>query len=89
MEASKFTGEQLCILENVKHCGGEPEQAANMHMNRLSFMLKWWAEAVAFMGVVYVRPLPEAISTCRVYFCTVVEQPAVDGRSIAAVTNKK
>ena len=27
-------------LENVEHCGGEPEQAANMHMNRLSFALK-------------------------------------------------
>ena len=26
--------------ENVEHCGGEPEQAANMHMNRLNFMLK-------------------------------------------------
>ena len=25
---------------NVEHCGGEPEQAANMHMNRLSFTLK-------------------------------------------------
>ena len=28
------------LLENVEHCGGEPEQAANMHMNRLSFTLK-------------------------------------------------
>ena len=28
------------ILENVEHCGGEPEQAVNMHMNRLSFTLK-------------------------------------------------
>ena len=28
------------ILENVEHCGGKPEQAANMHMNRLSFTLK-------------------------------------------------
>ena len=29
-------------LPNIKleHCGGEPEQAANMHMNRLSFTLK-------------------------------------------------
>ena len=24
----------------LEHCGGEPEQAANMHMNRLSFTLK-------------------------------------------------
>ena len=30
----------LSLLENVEHCGGEPEQAANMHMNRLSFTLK-------------------------------------------------
>ena len=22
------------LLENVEHCGGEPEQAANMHMNK-------------------------------------------------------
>ena len=28
------------VLENVEHCGGEPEQAANMHMNRLRFTLK-------------------------------------------------
>ena len=28
------------ILENVEDCVGEPEQAANMHMNRLSFTLK-------------------------------------------------
>ena len=33
-----------------------------MHMNRLSFMLKWWAESLAFMSVVYAQPLPEAIS---------------------------
>ena len=28
------------LLENVEHCGGEHEQAANIHMNRLSFTLK-------------------------------------------------
>ena len=33
-------GEWRDTLENVEHCGGEPEQAANMHMNRLSFTLK-------------------------------------------------
>ena len=49
------------LLENVEHCGGEPEQAANMHMNRLSFMLKWLAESV-----VYARHLPEVISIRRV-----------------------
>ena len=27
-------------IMNVEHCGGEPEQEANMHMNRLSFTLK-------------------------------------------------
>ena len=32
----------LQLLENVEHCGDEPEQAVTMpaHMNRLSFMLK-------------------------------------------------
>ena len=40
----------VCCVWNVEHCGGEPEQAANMHMNRLSFTLKWWAESVAFMS---------------------------------------
>ena len=30
----------IVLLENVEHCGGKPEQAANMRMNRLSFMLK-------------------------------------------------
>ena len=38
----------------------------NMHMNRLSFTLKWWAETVAFMSVIYAWPLPEAISTRRI-----------------------
>ena len=28
------------IQENVEHCGGEPEQAANMHTNRQRFTLK-------------------------------------------------
>ena len=32
------------LLENVEHCGGEPEQAANMHMNRL---IKLHAEMIA------------------------------------------
>ena len=42
-QAVPVTTEQLhtvAKLENVKHCGGKPEQAANMHMNRLSFTLK-------------------------------------------------
>ena len=30
----------ITVLENVEHCGGEPEQAANVHMNRLSVTLK-------------------------------------------------
>ena len=30
----------IVILENVQHCGGEPEQAANMYKNKLSFTLK-------------------------------------------------
>ena len=28
------------VPENAEHCGGEPEQPAKMHMNRLSFTLK-------------------------------------------------
>ena len=47
------------LLENVEHCGGEPEQAANMHMNRLSFVLKWWAESerlwMSFMHDPYLK----------------------------------
>ena len=42
-QAVPVTTEQLhtvAKLENVEHCGGEPEQAANMHMKRLSFTLK-------------------------------------------------
>ena len=30
---------RFLLLENVKHCGGEPEQAANMHMNRRAEMM--------------------------------------------------
>ena len=54
------------LLENVEHCGGEPEQAANLHKNRLSFTLEIddAAEAVAFRSIVYVRP--EAVSPRRV-----------------------
>ena len=37
------------------------------------------------MSVVSSDPLPEAISTCRVYFWAVGEQPAVDVQSVAAV----
>ena len=37
------------------------------------------------MSVVYAWPLLEA----GVYDCMVCEQPAVDGQSVAAVTNKK
>ena len=25
---------RFLLLENIQHCGGEPEQAANMYMNR-------------------------------------------------------
>ena len=54
----------------------------NLHMNKLSFTLKWWADSLAFMSAVYARPLPEAISTQWCIICTVCEQPAVDGRSV-------
>ena len=54
-------------MENVEHCWGEPELTAIWpHMNRLSFMLKSWAESLAFISAVYARPLTEAISTPRV-----------------------
>ena len=43
------------LLENVEHCGCEPEQAANLHMNRLNFTLKLWAESLEF-SVMYARP---------------------------------
>ena len=67
-------------LENVEHCGGEPEQAANM--NRLTWMLKSWAESVVFTSAIYVHLKLFII-------CTVGDQPARNGRSIAAVTNNK
>ena len=41
------------------------------------------------MTVVYALPLPEAISTRHVYFCTVGKQPAIDGQSVAAVTTRR
>ena len=52
------------MLENVEHCGGEPEQAAILwlHMDRLSYTLKSWAESLAFMSAVYARALPETVS---------------------------
>ena len=37
---SSYSAENAVKLENVEHCGGKPEQAANMHMNRQSFTLK-------------------------------------------------
>ena len=30
---------RFLLLENVEHCGGEPELAANMHMNRRAEMM--------------------------------------------------
>ena len=55
-----------------------------LHMNRLvSFMLKSRAESLAFMSAIYARALPVCI------ICTVCEQPAIDGQSVAAVTNKQ
>ena len=40
MQPRQISTKTARLLENVEHCGGEPEQAANMHMNRLSFTLK-------------------------------------------------
>ena len=56
-------------------------------MNRLSFTLKSSAELLAFMSAVHVRALPEAISN-HVYNFRAVREPAVDGWSVASVTNK-
>ena len=41
----------------------QPRQLLWLHMNRLSFMLKSWAESLTFISAIYARPLPEAIST--------------------------
>ena len=38
--SSNIQTSKVSLLENVEHCGGEPEKAANMHKNRLSFTLK-------------------------------------------------
>ena len=39
--AMKGLGEYMMfVLENMEHCGGKPEQTANMNMNGLSFTLK-------------------------------------------------
>ena len=49
----------LRILENVEHFWGKPELAGYygyMHMNRLTFTLKWWAESLAFMSAIYAHP---------------------------------
>ena len=67
LASKKYKHKKLEVLENVEHCGGEPEQAANMHMNRLSFTLKLWAESVVFMSVVYAWPLPVKQSQPTVY----------------------
>ena len=43
------------------------------YMNRLSFTLKWWVESLAFVSVVYARPIPEAIANPACITCTVCE----------------
>ena len=53
------------VTRKCEHCGGEPEQAANMHMNKLSFTLKWWAELerlwVSFMHYPYLKRSQTAV----------------------------
>ena len=62
----------------------KPEQAATItDMNRLSFKLKSWAESLAFMSAVMHGPYLKRFQPCII--CTVYEQPAVDGRSDAAL----
>ena len=48
---SRLSAHEIGLLEIVEHCGGELEQAANMHMNRLSFTLKLFSESVVLMSV--------------------------------------
>ena len=46
------------ILSFTRKCTtlwGRASYYGYMHMNRLSFTLKWWAESLAFMSVVYAR----------------------------------
>ena len=61
MRESERAKVHMIKLENVEHCGGEPEQAASLHMNRLSFTLKLQAESLVFMSVIYARPLPPGV----------------------------
>ena len=57
-----------------------------LQTNRLSFMLKSWAESLWFMSAFHARAFPEAISN-RHCIISVCEQPAVDGWSVVTVTN--
>ena len=67
------------LLENVEHCGGEPEQAVLwLHAHEQN---KLHTEMISWITSVYECRL------CKIY--TVCKQPAIDGRSVAAVTNKK
>ena len=55
-----------------------------LHMNRLSLALKSWAKlALAFVSAIYMHG--SYLKPPK----TGGEQPAIDGRSVAAVTNKK
>ena len=47
----------------VEHCGGKPEQAANMHMNLHAEMMSWISSVYECR---LCMALPEVISTCCV-----------------------
>ena len=63
----------------------------HVHMNRLSFTLKLWAESLAFVEKreesLVIYPWSDLNPACII--CKICKQPAIDGRSIAAMTNKK
>ena len=85
-------GTKVELLENLEHCQGKPEQAVYygfMHMNKLSFMLKWWAESLTFMSATYACPLPEAISTQRVQFGWFASSLPLMVWSVATVTKQE
>ena len=60
-----------------------------LHMNRLSFTLKSWAELLVFMSAAYAQALPEIVSNWHVKFVRSASSLAIDGQSVAAVTNRR
>ena len=70
------------ILENVEHCGGEPEQAA-----RIGWASRWNHElnqSVDESCLCKTLTWSDLNPLCIL----ILYEPAVDGRSVAAMTNK-